>query len=284
MNILSFDIEEWFHILDKSDSNDKAAWKSFPSRIDNNVNRILNILDEYELKATFFCLGWIGEKYPDVIKAISNHGHEIGTHSYDHKLVYQQTPIDFNNDLKLSIDVLSNLIGKEITSYRAPGFSITKNEKWAFEAMIENNIKIDTSIFPAKRAHGGFEEFESCEPSIIKTNSGEIKVFPMNTHSLFGFNFVYSGGGYFRFIPYKIIKGLTKKSDYVMTYFHPRDFDDSQPMVPNLSVFRKFKSYYGLKGAEKKLRSYLDDFDFVSLGQADKEIRWESAPNFDLSG
>tara|TARA_B100001093_G_scaffold420282_1_gene412157 strand:+ start:32424 stop:33278 length:855 start_codon:yes stop_codon:yes gene_type:complete len=283
MNILSFDIEEWFHILDKPDSNNQESWQRFPSRINENINRILRILDDRNLNATFFCLGWIGEKYPNIIKQIDRCGHEIGTHSHSHKLVYEQTPSEFNNDLKRSISVLSDITGKKINSYRAPGFSITENQKWAFEIMYKNGITIDCSIFPAQRSHGGFSEFNICKPTKIKLSSGFIKSYPMNTSSFLGINYVFSGGGYFRFIPYWVIKQLSNNTDYLMTYFHPRDFDIDQPIVPNLSYFRKFKSYYGLKNAEKKLHKYLDDFDFISLNQANNIIDWNKAQIVDFS-
>ena len=282
MKILTFDIEEWFHILDKPDSNHYDSWKNFSSRIDENVDRILKILSDRNLKATFFCLGWVGEKYPKIIKKIDDYGHEIGTHSHLHKLVYEQTPDEFDEDLRKSINILSDITGKEIISYRAPGFSITENQKWAFEIMNKNGIQIDCSIFPAQRAHGGFSEFNICKPAKIQLSSGYIKAYPMNTSSLLRYNYVFSGGGYFRFMPYWLIKHLSKKNEYVMTYFHPRDFDYNQPMVPNLSKFRKFKSYYGLKNSEYKLNKYLDDFKFISLKQADHMMNCEKAPSFNF--
>ncbi len=283
MNILSFDIEDWFHILDHQEVSDKSSWAKFPSRIENNLDRILNILKIKNVKATFFCLGWVGAEFPHLVKRIVNEGHDIGTHSNFHTLVYTQTPSDFESDLKKSIDILSEITGQNITKYRAPGFSIGKSESWTFEILAKNGITIDCSIFPALRAHGGFNKFPVSSPSILELNSKQIKIFPMNIKSIFNFNYIFSGGGYFRLLPYPLIKKLMKNSNYVMTYFHPRDFDPHQPVMPNLSYFRKFKSYYGLKNAEKKLCKLLDDYKFISIESANQKIDWKTVSRVSLN-
>ncbi len=282
MNILSFDIEDWFHILDHEEVSDKSSWKKFPSRLEDGLEKILQLLNEKEVSATFFCLGWVASDYPELIKKIIQHGHEIGSHSNLHTLVYTQTPSEFKIDLKKSIDLLEDVSGQKIKIYRAPGFSIGKSEKWAFEIMTELGIEIDCSVFPAKRAHGGFKNFPASGPSILNLNTNILKIMPMNIKKFFNFEYVFSGGGYFRLFPYKFIKNMMKNSDYVMTYFHPRDFDPDQPMMPNLSNLRKFKSYYGLKSSEKKLNNLLDDFVFINVSQADKMINWSNAPKLEI--
>lgn len=282
MRILTFDIEDWFHILDNQSTKSVKEWEQYPSRLAANMDKILNLLDKYDQKATFFCLGWIAEKYPEEIKKIFNRGHEIGSHSHYHQLVYEQSPEDFREDLLKSKDIIEQLIGEQIRSYRAPGFSITSSNNWAFEILVENGFEVDCSIFPANRSHGGFADFGSATPCKISINNKSLKEFPINSYSFFGTNMIYSGGGYFRLFPYPWLHRRLAKDDYVMTYFHPRDFDPDQPMIEGLSIFRKFKSYVGLSRAFGKLEKMLRDFDFMSLDQAEQIVDWKQVRTIDL--
>jgi polysaccharide deacetylase family protein (PEP-CTERM system associated) len=275
MNILTFDIEDWFHILDNKSTKSEKEWLKFEPRIDENVDRILIALDEKGIKATFFCLGWIAKKHPHIIKNISSRGHEIGTHSQRHQLVYEQNPKEFRIDLLESIANLEDLTGERVRSYRAPGFSLTRDCLWSFDVLIESGIEIDCSIFPAMRSHGGIHDFPNKKPFIIEKNGNELKEFPMSTVGFGSLGFAFAGGGYFRLFPYKLIKELAKKSDYVMTYFHPRDFDPGQPIIKNLSSTRKFKSYYGLNSSFDKFKKFINEFEFISLGKAEALINWD---------
>ena len=240
------------------------------------------MLKNNNVRATFFCLGWIAEKYPDVIRNIADGGYEVGSHTRMHQLVYDQTPQEFTNDLKHSISTLEAIIGKKVRYFRAPGFSITENNKWAFEIIAEQGIEIDCSVFPATGSHGGFPSFKSPVPSLLKYNGITLKELPINYKSILGKAIIFSGGGYFRMYPYALIKNWTKKSDYVMSYIHPRDLDPSQPIIEELSALRRFKSYVGLKGAEKKLEKWLNDFEFIDIGTADKLIDWNNVPIVEL--
>lgn len=282
MNILTFDIEEWFHLLDNRSTQTEKEWSTFESRIHQNMDRIYQILSKNDVKATFFCVGWIAEKYPEVIKEIVNRGYEIGSHTRMHQLVYSQNQKEFKADIEHSIKTLEDLSGTKVKYFRAPGFSITEETKWAFETLVELGIEIDCSIFPAARAHGGFSSYGSSKPSIIEYNGISIKELPINYSSVLSKPVIFSGGGYFRALPYPLIKKWTKQSDYVMTYFHPRDFDAGQPVIKDLSRSRKFKSYIGLKGAEKKLNNWLKDFDFVDIETANNAINWNDVPRFKL--
>lgn len=275
MKILSFDIEEWFHILDHDSINEVTKWNSFESRIHNNLDRILGILKENNTSATFFIIGWIGVKYPDIVKRIQECGYEIGSHSHMHQLAYNQSLNDFRDDLTRSINVLEDITGKKIKYYRAPGFSITEENSWALEVLIENGIEVDCSIFPASRAHGGMPSFGTATPSIIDFQGIQIKELPINTYPFWGNSIIFSGGGYFRILPYPLLKYLTRRSDYLMSYFHPRDFDFSQPKIKDLSLPRKFKSYVGLKSAERKFIKWINDFNFLDIREAIASIDWE---------
>lgn len=282
MNILTFDIEEWFHILDNDSTKTEKEWNNYEVRIHKNADRILTFLQDSNQSATFFCLGWIAKKYPDVIRKIDNNGYEIGCHSKNHQLVYEQNKKVFKNDIESSIKTIEDVIGKKVISYRAPGFSITKNEIWAFEELIKLGIEIDSSVFPARRGHGGFPEFYPAQPSIIDIAGKQLKELPINTQKILGKSMVFSGGGYFRLFPYFLIKKYTKNANYVMTYFHPRDFDKNQPMIKDLPLFRKFKSYYGLGNTMRKLQKWTSDFKFVDIRTAIDNIDWNNVKNVNL--
>lgn len=282
MKILTFDIEDWFHVLDNTSTRGISDWANYSSRFEPIVDRLLSIVEDRNLKATFFCLGWMAERHPHVIRRIHDLGHEIGTHSYAHQLAYEQTPEQFTQDFKRSLDVLENATGEKVRAYRAPGFSLTSNNRWVFDKLVEHGIEVDCSVFPAARAHGGFAEFGACGPALVETLSGQIKEFPINVWEAFGLKLVFSGGGYFRLLPYAMIRALALRSPYLMTYFHPRDFDPDQPLIPGLSAVRRFKSYYGLSSAEDKLKRLLNDFEFIDLRTAVSRVDWSTVRRFEM--
>ncbi len=282
MNILTFDVEDWFHVLDNPETKDEKQWIQLESRIHQNMDKIFALLEKHDQKATFFSIGWVARKYPEILKKIDSLGHEIASHSDMHQLAYEFNRKEFKQDLERSVKSIEDVIGKKVRAYRAPGFSLMHQNKWVFEELIKNGIEMDCSVFPAKRAHGGFEEFGYAEPAYIEVDGARIKEFPINIYPLFGKNIIFSGGGYFRLIPYPLMKHFMENSNYVMTYLHPRDFDAEQPMIEGLSTFRKFKSYVGLKGSSRKLDKLIEDFSFVDLKKADKSIDWSSVKVINL--
>ena len=280
MNILTFDIEEWWH-YDVYSTEDK--WDSYEPRIDLYLNRVLDELDSRNVKATFFCLGWIARKYPHVIKRIAERGgHEIACHTNKHIFVKDMTPESFNEDLKCALDSIESISGEKIKSFRAPSFTITEKEKWAFEVLCQNGIEYDCSIFPASRSYGGFPDFGESKPTLINYNGSTIKEFPINTGHVLGKKFVFGGGGYFRAFPYWLIKRLMQQSDYNITYLHMRDFDYDQHRFQYFTIERTFKSYYGLKGALAKFLSLLNDYDWMSVENAAELIDWNNARQLNL--
>jgi polysaccharide deacetylase family protein (PEP-CTERM system associated) len=283
MNILTFDIEEWFHILNNVSTKTEKEWVNYESRIHANTDRILNLLDKYKLKATFFCLGWIAKKYPDIIKKLDDCNYEIGTHTMMHQLIYDQTRKEFSEDLEHSVKTIEDITGKKVKYFRAPGFSLREDTKWAFEALLSHDIEMDCSLLSASHSHGGFPEYGKATPAIIQYGGSQIKELPVNNATILGIPTLYSGGGYFRLFPYAFIKHWTKKSNYVMVYMHPRDFDYEQPVIPSLSVLRKFKSYVGLSKSFDKFERYINDFDFIDIAEADTLISWEKLRIVNLS-
>ena len=275
MKILTFDIEEWFHILDNNSTKTEVQWSSYEKRLDANMERIFELLERKQQKATFFCLGWVAREYPHIIRRIHKEGYEIATHSDRHQLAYEQNRTEFSEDLKRSIGSVEEVTGEKVKAYRAPGFSLKEENKWVFEVLVENGIEVDCSIFPAARSHGGFASFGHAEPAMVEMNGVRLKEFPINLYEVAGCNIIFSGGGYFRLLPYRMIKYMMKRSDYVMTYFHPRDFDTGQPVIGELSAIRKFKSYYGLGSAFDKLERLISDFEFIDLHSAEKKVDWD---------
>jgi len=282
VRILTFDIEEWFHILDNPETQSTDSWQHYDTRLRQGVDTILQLLYETSQSATFFCLGWVAEKHPGVIRQIDDSGNEIASHSYAHQLAYDQSPKEFREDLHKSLSILQEITGKPVDTYRAPGFSVTNENLWVFEELINQGIRVDCSLFPANRAHGGLPSFQDGVPTMGEWEGHEIELFPINTKSILGKKVIYSGGGYFRLAPGVLLQKWFQDDEYVMTYFHPRDFDPEQPMIPGLSAVRKFKSYVGIRNARAKLCRILQTQSFMDVSTASKSVDWDSAPRVNL--
>jgi polysaccharide deacetylase family protein (PEP-CTERM system associated) len=279
MNILTFDIEEWFHVFENHNNSLESDWQTFEKRLSHSMDSILSVMQENNVKATFFCIGWVVRQYSEIIKKIDSLGFEIGSHSDLHKLAYTQTPLEFDNDLKCSVDSIEQLIGKKVISYIAPGFSITQDNLWAFESLIKNGILYDSSVFPLERKVGGLKGTPANKPFIIESNGAFLREFPMNSFNLYNKQIVFSGGGFFRILTYQIIKSLVKKSEYVMTYLHPRDFDNKQPF-DTLILSRHLKSRIGTKKSLSKLDKLLKNFKFTDMKQASEMVDWDKVEIF----
>lgn len=273
MNILTFDIEDWYC---RDMANSDRKWEKKEVRIYEGVDMILSALEKKGTKGTFFCLGWLAEHHPAVIKQIADAGHQIGCHSYQHDVATRFTPEEFKQDTFRAKSLLEDVSGKPVELFRAPAFSVTKSNLFVFEVLSELGFTTDCSIFPANRDDGGMPSYGSVEPSVIEYNGISIKEFPIHPFSIAGRNIVYSGGGYFRLFPYWLIKYLTQKQDYVMSYFHTADFDVNQPPLDYLPKWNQLKCSIGLKGAYKKFENYLSDFDFINIEQADALIDWQT--------
>ena len=282
MYILTFDVEEWFHLLDNDSTRSEAEWVRYPVRIYENMELIFRILEDTDTRATFFVIGWIARTYPDLVRRIAEK-YEIGSHTMNHQLVWRQNRKAFKEDVSASVSLLEDITGKPVRYFRAPGFSIRNSEAWAFEVIRECGIEVDCSVFPAHHAHGGIPSYGKAVPSVISHEGVRIKEFPICTKEIGGRHIIFSGGGYFRLFPYWLIrKWAEEKSEYMISYIHPRDLDAGQPMIDELPWPRRFKSYVGLKGAEGKLRRLLTDFPFTDLAAADRLVDWTGAPVVEL--
>lgn len=284
MKILSFDIEEWF-IEKKFNGGHIEKYQEF----DHYLKSILDVLDETSTKATFFCLGKIATDFPEVIKAISAKGHEVGCHSDEHFWLTKMTPEQLQKDTHDAISALEDVCGKKVVSYRAPAFSIGNDNKWAIEILAKEGIERDASIFPAERDFGGFASFPTDSPIRISYNGVSLKEFPICLTTLCGKEIAYSGGGYFRFFPYRYIQNRMNSSDYAMSYFHigdllhnrvgmmsRKEYEDyfKEPGSLKNRVVRYIKSNLGTKGAFDKMSRLIKNNDFFSLEAADSMIQW----------
>ena len=274
MIILTIDLEDWFHILDNKQTASPSSWDNFESRIESMTLELLDLFDKYSVTATVFVLGWVASKYPALVCEVKKRGHEIACHSHFHQLVYTQSCLEFEADLVQATEAIQTATGEKPIAYRAPGFSITKDSLWAFNILLKHGYEVDCSVFPLSRAHGGIPGFPEKGPcELIGVGGLSLICLPINVAKLGHFSFVYSGGGYFRMVPEFLLRSLFRKDPYIMTYFHPRDFDPDQPMVPGLSVARKLKSYVGLSKSKKKLETLLQQFQFITVSEAVNEVR-----------
>ena len=268
MNILTFDIEEWFHILDHD--HEKYAiknWNKLESRVEEFTEKILFLLEKKNISATFFIVGWVAEKFPKLVSSIQSHNHEIASHSYYHQLCYELDRETFIEDTKRSISVLEEITGTKVVSYRAPGFSIKNENFWMLEILRMNGILNDCSVFSANRMHGGIQGRNFKIPFKIDTKYGNLYEFPMSYSRVFGKKIIFSGGGYFRVTPTFLLNYLFTKTDYNMVYIHPRDIDATQPKIQGLSKLRHLKHYIGLASCYSKIENLLVN-EFMTVTEA----------------
>lgn len=293
MNILTFDIEEWF--LEKHNHGGRSERIKL---YDQFLNRILELLDERQFKATFFCVGGMGIEFPQVIKLIESRGHEIGCHSYRHTWLNKMTKDEVLKDTQEAVDALEQCIGKKILSYRAPAFSIGRSNTWAFEVLAECGIERDASVFPASRDFGGFPGLGYKTPVVIEQAGSHIKEFPICTARLLGKELAFSGGGYFRFFPLWFVNYEISHSDYSMCYFHIGDLlSGTNKMMSraeyegyfkeNGSLFNRYKRYLksniGKNTVFDNMVKLLHAHDFISIDDATNLIEWSSLPVLDFS-
>lgn len=287
MNILSFDTEEWYN--EKVNFNGGRGFKF--KQYDEIFYRLLDRLDDLHLKGTFFCLGKLAEEFPYVIKELVKRGHEIGCHSYEHKWLNRMTEDEFRKDTQSAINALEDLIGSKVRSYRAPAFTIGESNKWAIDVLAECGIENDASIFPAKRAFGGFSDFGEAQPCYIEHNGFKLREFPVCIANVFGKQLAFSGGGYFRVFPYWFQKYQLSNRDYTIWYFHLLDLVSEQKVVMTKVQYeayykekgtflnrymRYLKSSIGSSGAYEKMSQILQYGEFMNLAQAVEQIDWNN--------
>lgn len=283
LNAFSIDLEEWFHICGVSTQyDDPSTWNKAPVHVVKDTEAILKVLDEVGVKATFLVVGWIAERYPDLIKRLSDAGHEIGCHGYFHKLIYTLTPGEFREDLVRCLEILRELSGQPVNVFRAPGFSMRSECFWVYPILKEEGINTDISIVPAVRDHGGIEGFMR-DPFLLHTDKGELKIFPVSVMNVVGKTVPFSGGGYLRLFPLSFIKyGFRQNNGQgrpCMVYIHPREINTKQPRL-RLPPIKYVKYYVGINSVENKLRLLLKTYRFAGVSETLEKISF--FPNYRL--
>lgn len=266
-NILTVDVEEWFHILEVEGGYSRDDWSSLESRVEANTETLLEIFAETRTTATFFVVGWVAWKHPKLVRRIADAGHEIGSHSFWHEVVPRHTRASFREDLGASKNLLEQLSGRPVLGFRAPGGSITTGTAWAFDAIAETGFRYDASVNPGHSSHGGFPTPHR-GPHRIRCEAGEVLEIPWTTVGFGARRVPYAGGGYLRLFPYGLIRGCVAHDNRsgrpATVYVHPREIDPEQPRMA-LPWQRRFKYYVGLRSTAAKLRALLRDFEFASV-------------------
>lgn len=268
-NALTIDVEEHFQVHAFERVIDRSTWDHYPSRVVANTRRILRLLAAYDVRATFFVLGWVAERHPELVAEIATAGHEIATHGYGHELIYRQTPDEFAADLCQSLAVIKGACaGLQPIGYRAPAFSITKHSLWALDILREHKIIYDSSVFPlAIHDRYGINNASRFANQL----AGGLWEFPVSTIRLGKQNWPVAGGGYFRLFPLWVtrwaIHQLNRQGDPAIIYLHPWEFDPEQPRIPDAPLSSRFRHYVNIDKTESRLRSLLAEFKFAPMNK-----------------
>ena len=269
-NALTIDVEDYYQVSNFEKQIDRAHWPGYASRVVTNTERLLELLARHGVQATFYILGYVAEQHPELVRHIDAAGHEIGSHSYWHRLVYDLSPDEFRDDLRRSRDVLQNLTGKPVTTFRAPSFSITKRSLWALEILAEEGFTTDSSIFPVRHGRYGIPD-APCEPHALQFAAGQLWEFPVTVYRAGKLaNVPIAGGGYFRLFPLAVTMQLLRRVNVrhhrpFVFYVHPWEFDPQQPRLRAGSRIQRFRHYVNLSTTEAKLTRMLKEFHFGRL-------------------
>ncbi len=275
-NALSIDVEDYFQVHALESVVRRTDWDIYPSRVEANTRRVLRVLADSQVRATFFILGWVAERFPHLVVEIASAGHEIATHGYWHELIYRQTPQEFAADLSRSLQVIRAALaaGGDATGsipllgYRAPSFSITRDSLWALDVLRDQGLHYDSSIFPLV-AHDRYG-IASADRFAHRLDNG-LWELPVSTVQLAGRNWPVAGGGYFRLYPYWLtcqgIRRINAEGHPAVVYLHPWEFDPQQPRIAGVGSVSRFRHYINLARTEVRLRRLLQDFAFAPMAE-----------------
>lgn len=266
-SVFSVDVEDWFHILDVPSAPTIERWDKLESRVERNTRRMLDLFDRKEVRCTLFVLGWVAERFPELVRDCASRGHEIASHGYAHELVFEIGENRFQEDILRSKNILEDIIGKPVLGYRAPGFSLTSDTPWFYDVLIRAGFKYDSSLFPAARNHGGIAGSKAY-PHIVTTDNGTIMEYPISLAPFFGKEMYFFGGGYLRFFPYQLISRKAKEvltpEQPVIYYLHPREVDPEHPRIP-MSPKRRFMSYVNITTTIAKMERLFSEFPMTTF-------------------
>jgi len=274
INALTIDVEDYFQVNAFEPYVARESWDGFPLRVADNVARLLDLLDEFGVKATFFVLGWVAERLPLMVKEIQARGHEIACHGYEHQLVYNIGPERFREDIRCSKVILEAITGVPVNGYRAPSYSITPRSLWALDILIEEGFSYDSSIFPVHHDTYGMPDAPRF-PYTHERAAGRLREFPLTTLPIklagWQYNLPIAGGGYLRLLPVALIRHGIEKINRIekkpaVLYLHPWEIDPDQPRI-EASWKSRFRHYNNLAKTEAKLRLLLEKLDFGTMAE-----------------
>lgn len=260
-NALTIDVEDYFQVSAFAPHIDRSAWDSIPCRVERNIDRVLELLDRNDSRATFFTLGWLAERFPRIVRDIVANGHEIASHGQAHLRASEQSRADFGDDIRRAKQVLEDVAGVEVRGYRAPSFSIGRGNLWAFDCIEEAGYSYSSSVYPVQHDHYGMPDAPRF-PFRVRERLLEI---PVTTTRVFGRNLPAGGGGYFRLAPYQVSRWAIGRVNRVdrrpaIFYFHPWEIDPRQPRVNGISAKTRFRHYLNLDRTEARLQQLMRDF------------------------
>ena len=263
VNAFTVDVEDYFQVSAFAPYIPRSDWERLPCRVERNVDRILALLNEAGAKATFFTLGWIAERYPQVARAIVAEGHELASHGYAHLRASDQTRQELLEDIGSAKKILEDLGGHEVKGYRAPSFSISEENLWAFDCIAEAGYRYSSSVYPVRHDHYGMPD----APRFSYNSRAGLVEVPVTTVRFFNTNLPSGGGGYFRLLPYALSQWLIKRvneqdAQPAIFYFHPWELDPQQPRIPGVNLKTRFRHYLNLHRTERRLQRLLKDFSW----------------------
>jgi polysaccharide deacetylase family protein (PEP-CTERM system associated) len=271
VNVLTIDVEEYFHPNAMDEAVAPEQWDALPHRVEANTHHVLDLLSQYGVHATFFVLGWVAQRWPQLVRQIAQRGHEVACHGYAHRLVYKLGPAGFRADVARGKGVLEDCLGTPVAGFRAASYSIVASTEWALDILIEEGFQYDSSIFPIRHDIYGIPGF-SRFAVLIQREAGEILEIPPSTVRLFGRNWPVAGGGYFRLLPYPITSRCIRRINVsdgqpALVYIHPWELDLHQPRL-RAKAISSFRQYLNLRKTEPRLRRLLQEFRFGPIAEA----------------
>jgi len=270
-NILSVDVEEWFHPEALQHKFPPEKWHEQQSRVNQNVDLLLELFKQKKVSATFFTLGWVAKQNPEMIKKIVSDGHEIASHGSMHKMITKMSTQEFANDLDESIKILQDISGEKVLGFRAPTFSVIKKTRWSWDIMLKNGLVYDSSVYPIWHDRYGIPDAPREKYIALSDQGKSLLEYPMSTVKIFNRNIPFGGGGYLRIFPNWFtkwaIKSVNKEGLPAILYMHPWEFDTDQPKV-HMGALQNLRHYYNIKKNLQKLAELLDNFKWTSFKKA----------------
>jgi len=275
-NALTIDVEDYYHVAALAPSISRNSWDERESRVVGSTQKLLSIFGEFDVRATFFVLGWVGERHPRLVQEIAARGHEIACHGFSHRAVYEQSPEEFHDETRRSKHLLEDIIGSEVIGYRAASFSITTRSLWALDILVELGFAYDSSIFPVRHDRYGIPGAERVPHRMSTPKDRSIAEWPLSTALAFGLRLPLAGGGYFRLLPYWFSRwGLAsinrRERRPFIFYLHPWEIDPAQPRVPT-GWLSRYRHYTNLGKCEERLRRLLGEFRFGTAKDGLKKL------------